>query len=82
MPYTYILQCSDGSFYTGWTTDLDQRVKAHNSHRGARYTAGRSPVQLVYWEEQPTRSDAQRREAKLRRLSHAHKLQLIAGFKD
>jgi len=73
----YILQCADGTLYTGWTTDLERRLRAHNSGRGARYTRGRRPVSLVYHEEQPTRSTAQRREAAIRRLSRVDKLKLI-----
>jgi putative endonuclease len=75
----YILQCADGTLYTGWTTDLEQRLRAHNSGQGAKYTRGRRPVSLVYWEEQPNRSAAQRREAAIRRLSRADKLKLIEG---
>jgi putative endonuclease len=73
----YILQCADGTLYTGWTTDLERRLQAHDSGQGARYTRGRRPVRLVYYEEQPTRSAAQKREAAIRRLSRAEKLKLI-----
>jgi putative endonuclease len=73
----YILQCADGTLYTGWTTDLERRLRAHSSGQGARYTRGRRPLSLVYHEEQPTRSAAQRREAAIRRLSRADKLKLI-----
>jgi putative endonuclease len=82
MPYAYLVQCVDGSYYAGWTTDLEARVRAHNEGRGARYTSGRRPVHLVYWESQPTRSAAQRREAGLRRLSHAEKAALAASFES
>jgi putative endonuclease len=75
----YILQCADGTLYTGWTTDLERRLRAHNSGQGAKYTRGRRPVRLAYREEQPTRSAAQRREAAIRRLSRADKLKLIEG---
>lgn len=77
MAVVYILQCADGTLYTGWTTDLERRLHAHNSGRGARYTRGRRPVSLVYHEEQPTRSVAQKREAAIRRLSRVDKLKLI-----
>jgi len=80
MPYTYVVQCADGSYYTGWTTALEARVRAHNEGRGARYTRSRRPVRLVYWELQPTRSAAQRREAALRRLSRHQKAALVAAF--
>lgn len=82
MPYTYILQCSDGSFYTGWTVDLDTRLKTHNGGKGARYTRARLPVRLVYWESQPNRGEAQRREAAIRRLGREQKKALIAAFEN
>jgi len=75
----YILQCADGTLYTGWTTDLERRLRVHNSGQGARYTRGRRPLRLVYREEQPTRSAAQKREAAIRRQSRADKLKLIEG---
>lgn len=75
--FTYILECADGTLYTGWTTDLERRVLEHNAGRGARYTRGRRPVRLVYWEAQPSRRAAQQREAALRRLSRMQKKQLI-----
>lgn len=77
MAVVYILQCADGTLYTGWTTDLERRLRVHNSGQGARYTRGRRPLRLVYREEQPTRSAAQRREAAIRRLSRADKSKLI-----
>lgn len=80
MPFTYMLQCADGSFYTGWTTDLEARLKVHNEGKGARYTRSRLPVQLVYWETQPGRSEAQRREALIRKLKRKQKEQLIKSF--
>lgn len=73
MPYTYLLQCADGSFYTGWTTDLTVRLKAHNSGKGSKYTRSRLPVKLVYWEEHNNRSEAQKREAAIRKLSRKEK---------
>jgi len=75
----YILQCADSTLYTGWTTDLERRLQAHNSGQGARYTRGRRPVRLVYQEKQPTRGAAQKREAAIRRLPRADKLKLIEG---
>ncbi len=73
MPYTYMLKCSDDTFYTGWTTDLENRVKTHNSGKGSRYTRARLPVLLVYWEYYGTRSEAQKREYKLRQLNRKEK---------
>jgi putative endonuclease len=75
----YILRCADGTLYTGWTTDLERRLRAHNSGQGAKYTRGRRPVSVAYREAQPTRSAARKREAAIRRLSRASKLKLIEG---
>ena len=75
--YVYILRCYDGSLYTGWTTDLKQRVKAHNEGKGAKYTRSRRPVELVYHEEFETKSEALKREAAIKRLSREEKLTLI-----
>jgi putative endonuclease len=80
--FVYILECADGSYYTGWTTDLDRRVAAHNAGRGGRYTRSRRPVKLVYWEEHTDRRSAQRRELALKQLPRARKLALIAEFKS
>ena len=74
--YCYLLECSDGSYYTGWTTDPQRRTAEHNAGRGARYTRARRPVRLVYVEALPSRSKAQRREAAIKRLTHAQKKQL------
>lgn len=62
MNYTYIVQCSDGTLYTGWTTDVERRVRTHNSGKGAKYTRSRLPVTLVYYETYPTKQEAMRRE--------------------
>ena len=74
----YMLQCADGSLYTGITTDLIRRVAEHNGEgdAGARYTRSRRPVKLVYQETVVSRADAARREALIKRLSRAHKLAL------
>lgn len=72
-----MVECRDGSLYTGWTTDLTARVAAHNDGSGSRYTRSRRPVRLVYWEEAPDRPTALRREAALKRLSRSAKLALI-----
>ncbi len=75
--YCYILECADGTYYTGWTTDPARRARQHNSGRGARYTKTRRPVKLVYIEPQPDRSTAQKREIKIKKLPRAHKEALI-----
>lgn len=77
--YTYILKCNDGTLYTGWTNCLEKRVAAHQSGRGAKYTRCRRPVELVYWESFPTRSQAMSREAAIKRMSREDKLELIGG---
>ncbi len=78
--YVYILQCADGTYYAGWTADLARRLAAHNAGRGSRYTRLRRPVEMVYWEEQPDRGSAQRREQQIKRLSRARKRALVDGF--
>ncbi|MFR7989336.1 MAG: GIY-YIG nuclease family protein [Anaerovoracaceae bacterium] len=77
MNYTYMVRCADGSLYTGWTTDLEKRVKCHNSGRGAKYTRSRRPVRLVYAEQFETREAALRREAEIKRLSKGKKEMLV-----
>jgi len=76
--YTYIVECADGTLYTGWTTDLKRRVATHNAGRGAGYTRQRRPVRLVYWEEHGSRTGARRRDRQLKRMTRARKLLLIA----
>lgn len=77
--FVYILECADGTFYTGWTTDLTRRVEVHNSGKGAKYTRARRPVELVFFEEFDDKIEAQRREYAIKRLSRADKEKLIAG---
>lgn len=81
MTFVYILECADGTYYTGWTTDLDRRIAVHNAGRGSRYTRLRRPVKLIYWEEHPDRSSAQRRELAVKRLPRARKMALVADFR-
>ena len=76
----YMLRCADGSLYTGWTNDIEARVKAHNLGRGgAKYTRSRRPVTLVYWESCETKKQAMSREWHIKRLTRAQKLALIAA---
>ncbi len=77
--YCYLLRCGDGSFYTGITTDLERRVAEHNSGRGARYTASRHPVRLVWKERQLNRSLAQHREAQIKKWARLEKEALVSG---
>lgn len=79
MNYTYILECADGSYYTGWTNDLERRVREHNEKKGAKYTRGRTPVKLVYYETFETKSEALKREAAIKKLSRPEKDALIAN---
>ena len=79
MNYTYIVRCSDGSYYCGWTNDIEKRLATHNSGRGGRYTHSRCPVELVYLEEFETKQEAMSREWHIKRLTHAQKEELIAG---
>ena len=74
MNYTYILKCKDGSLYTGWTNDLEQRVAAHNTGKGAKYTKARRPVELVYFEEFETKEQAMKREYAIKQMARKDKL--------
>lgn len=80
--YVYVVECSDGTFYTGYTTDVGRRVAEHDAGEGAKYTAGRTPVTLRYVEFHETRSDAQSREYELKSLSRAQKESLVARADD
>lgn len=75
--YTYMVRCSDDSLYTGYTNDLEKRVKAHNTGNGAKYTRSRGPVELVYYEEYATREEAMSREWHIKQLTHDEKEKLI-----
>lgn len=72
----YIVECADGTLYTGWTGDVERRLRDHNAGRGGRYTRARRPVQLIYTEPQPDARSARQREAALKRLRRAAKLAL------
>ncbi len=75
--YTYIIECSDGRLYTGWTNCIEKRLREHNSGRGAKFTRGRNPVKLRYLEISDTKSDAMKREAEIKKLSRLQKERLI-----
>lgn len=79
MNYTYILRCSDGTLYTGWTNDLEKRLLTHNSGKGGKYTRARLPVELVYCEEHSSKEEAMRREWQIKQLTREEKLSLISG---
>ena len=78
MDYVYILKCADDTLYTGWTTDPKNRLTAHSSGNGAKYTRSRLPVEMVYCEECPDKSYALKREREIKKMSRAGKLQLIS----
>lgn len=78
MNYTYIVECADGTLYTGWTTNVQKRVKAHNEEKsGAKYTKAKRPVKLVYYEGYETKEEAMRREYAIKQLTRKQKLELI-----
>jgi putative endonuclease len=78
--YCYILKCSDGTFYTGWTTDPERRVAQHNKGAGAKYTSTRRPVKLVYLETHPNRTDAMKRELAIKKMKRVQKSRLIEEY--
>lgn len=80
--FVYIVECADGSLYTGWTTNVEERVKTHNSGEGAKYTRSRLPVKLVYFEELEDRSAALKREAAIKKLTRRKKELLISQNKN
>ncbi|MBI3166929.1 MAG: GIY-YIG nuclease family protein [Chloroflexi bacterium] len=76
--FCYILECSDGTYYTGWTTDPERRVAQHNKGVGARYTKTRRPVKLVYLEEQTDKIAALKRERAIKALPRKKKMELFS----
>ena len=78
MNVCYILRCADDSLYTGWTNNLEERIRTHNAGKGGKYTRSRLPVELVYRESFATREEAMSREWHIKRLSRKKKLLLIA----
>jgi len=77
MCYVYILLCSDGSLYTGWTNDIERRFRTHSEGKASKYTRARLPVKLVYLEETENKIDAQKREWAIKKFSRKQKLELI-----
>ncbi|WP_277542676.1 GIY-YIG nuclease family protein [Haloarcula laminariae] len=77
--YAYVLRCSDGSFYTGYTTDVQCRVREHDAGEGAKYTRGRTPVELVHVERFESKSAAMSREYEIKQLTRTEKERLVAG---
>ena len=81
MNYTYIVRCRDGSLYTGWTNNLEKRIRDHNSGKGAKYTKSRRPVLLAYYEEFATKEEAMRREWEIKQLKRQEKQDLVERFR-
>lgn len=77
--YVYIVRCSDGTLYTGYTTDVERRVSEHNSGEGAKYTRGRTPVELVHTEEFEDKGSAMSREYRIKQLSKDEKEELVTS---
>lgn len=75
--FVYVLECSDGTLYTGYAVDVARRIAAHNSGRGAKYTAGRAPVRLMFVQELPTKKEALRRESEIKGMPRDKKLELL-----
>ena len=75
--FVYMLRCGDGSLYTGWTNDLEKRLKSHSSGKGAKYTRGRGPFEMVWHEELPDMSTALRREAEIKALTRPQKEEFL-----
>ena len=75
--YVYMLRCGDASLYTGITDDVEKRLAAHRAGKGAKYTRGRGPLELVYVEEQPDKPAALRRELAIKKLPRSAKLKLL-----
>lgn len=76
--FCYIVECADGTYYTGWTLDPEKRVAVHNKGRGAKYTRMRLPVTLAYVEEQPDRTSAMKREHAIKKMTRGQKQKLIS----
>ena len=81
MNYVYILRCNDDSLYTGWTNNLEKRIKAHSDGKGAKYTRARVPVELVYFEVFEDKIEAMKREHAIKQLKRKEKLELIKNSK-
>lgn len=80
--YTYILECKDGTYYTGWTNNLDKRLKDHNKGKGAKYTKARLPVSLIYYEEFQTKEEAMSREYAIKRMTRSEKNKLVSKCRE
>lgn len=81
MHYVYMLKCKDDTYYTGYTNNLEKRIQVHNEGKGAKYTRGRGPVELVYFEEYGDKQTAMRREWEIKQLTRSEKEILIQEWK-
>ncbi|MCY6484140.1 GIY-YIG nuclease family protein [Clostridium aestuarii] len=81
MAYIYIVECNDGTLYTGWTTNIQRRINQHNEGKGAKYTRARRPVVLKYFEEFETKQEAMKREYKIKKMSRKDKIKLFTEKK-
>lgn len=82
MNYVYIIRCKDNSLYTGWTNNLEKRFEDHSKGKGAKYTRGRGPLKLVYFEKFDTKEEAMKREYAIKNLTKVQKEELIGGFNE
>ena len=82
MHYTYILKCKDNTYYTGYTNDLNKRLKNHNEGKGAKYTRGRGPVELIYYEEFDNKQSALRREWEIKQLPRSKKEEMSLQWQE
>lgn len=80
MYYIYVVECGDGTLYTGYTVNLEKRIKAHNDGKGAKYTRGRTPIVLKYYEEFECKNDALKRESEIKSFSKTKKVDLIRKY--
>ena len=82
MNYVYIIRCNESSLYTGWTNNLKKRFEDHSKGKGAKYTRGRGPLKLVYFEKFDTKEEAMKREYAIKKLTKVLKEELIGGFNE
>ena len=80
MCYVYILECSDNTFYTGWTNNLDKRIQTHSLGKASKYTRARLPVRVVYVEKHDDKISAQKREYEIKQMTRAEKIELIESY--
>ena len=80
--FVYIVECNDGTYYTGWTNDIEKRLIAHNNGKASKYTRGRIPVKLVYLEKLVTKGDGLKRELCIKKLTRSEKEELIREYRN